>query len=38
MSFYILNTLLKEQLKIIDADCVNISFPNFYSDFNNLLQ
>ena len=37
MSFYILNTLLGEELKITDSNCVDISYPNFYSDFNNLL-
>ena len=37
MSFYILNTLLEEELKITDSNCVDISYPNFYSDFNRLL-
>ena len=37
MSFYILNTLLEEELKITDSNCVDISYPNFYSDFNKLL-
>lgn len=36
MSFAIAGLMCKEDMNIIGSECVNISYPNFYDDLNNL--
>ena len=38
MSFAIASLLADGETKIIDSECVNISFPSFYEDLNRLAQ
>jgi 3-phosphoshikimate 1-carboxyvinyltransferase len=37
MSFAIASLVAEGETEIIDADCVDISYPNFYEDLQSLL-
>lgn len=36
MTFAILNLVCENKINILDADCVNISYPNFYEDLKSV--
>lgn len=36
MTFAILNLVCENKINILDADCVNISYPNFYEDLKSI--
>ena len=36
MAFSIMGTRLNKDLKILESECINTSFPNFFKSFNSV--